>query len=357
MTAVGDDPHLDIAGEAGFNAKQIDVLDVKNCLREEMMKKFIATLFAAATLMFASSAIAQDNYPSRPVKLLIGFPVGGLLDTVARIVGEKFSSLLGQQFVIEARAGAGGALATGALANAEPDGLTLMVVNDNHALNPATMKNLPYDSVKDFQMIGFIGYTPLILVAHPSLPVKSVKELIELAKKEPGALTYGSVGPGSAPHLAGEMLAAASGTKLQHVPYRGGAPATTDLLAGHIKIMFQSPVIGLRNIEAGKIVGLALAADRRLDILPNLPTMKEEGYPLEASYWFGLMAPAKTPSAIVAKLEKALAETLAMPDVRKRFGELGAIVQPMNRKEFTAYVNSELSKWADVVKKAGIEPN
>ena len=323
------------------------------------MKRLIATLFAAATMMSAcaSSAIAQDSYPSRPVKLLIGFPVGGLLDTVARIVGEKFSSLLGQQFIVEARPGAGGSLATAALASAEPDGLTLMVVNDNHALNPATMKSLPYDSVKDFKMIGFIGYTPLMLVTHPSLPVKSVKDLLELARKDPGALTYGSVGPGSSPHLAGEMLSSAGHVKLQHVPYRGGAPAVTDLLAGHIKIMFLSPVSGLRNIESGKLTALALAADRRLDILPNLPTMKEEGYPLEASYWFGLMAPAKTPPAIVARLEKALADTLAMPDVRKRFADLGANVQPMNSKEFTAYVNAELGKWAEVVKKAGLEPN
>ena len=323
------------------------------------MKRLIATLFAAATMMSAcaSSAIAQDSYPSRPVKLLIGFPVGGLLDTVARIVGEKFSSLLGQQFIVEARPGAGGSLATAALASAEPDGLTLMVVNDNHALNPATMKSLPYDSVKDFKMIGFIGYTPLMLVTHPSLPVKSVKDLLELARKDPGALTYGSVGPGSSPHLAGEMLSSAGHVKLQHVPYRGGAPAVTDLLAGHIKIMFLSPVSGLRNIESGKLTALALAADRRLDILPNLPTMKEEGYPLEASYWFGLMAPAKTPPAIVARLEKALADTLAMPDVRKRFADLGANVQPMNSAAFTAYVNAELGKWAEVVKKAGIEPN
>src|SRR5215216_1714831 len=245
--------------------------------REEMMKKLIATLLAATMMSAcANSAIAQDNYPSRPVKLLIGFPVGGLLDTVARIVGEKLTVLLGQQFIIEARGGAGGSLATGAVANAEPDGYTLMVVNDNHALNPATMKSLPYDSVKDFQMIGFIGYTPLVLAAHPSLPVKSVKDLVELARKDPGALTYGSVGPGSSSHLAGEMLGAAGGVKFQHVPYRGGAPAMTDLLAGHVKIMFLSPVIGLRNIEAGKLTGLALAADERLEILPNLPTMKEE---------------------------------------------------------------------------------
>jgi tripartite-type tricarboxylate transporter receptor subunit TctC len=323
------------------------------------MKKFAAALIAAATIVAASAnvSLAQDSYPVRPVKLLIGFPVGGLLDTVSRIVGEKLTHLLGQQVVIEARGGAGGSLATAALANADPDGYTLMMVNDNHALNPATMKKLPYDSVKDFKMIGFVGYTPMVLVSHPDVPVKTVKDLVELARKEPGAITYGSVGPGSASHLAGEMFGAAGNMKLQHIPYRGGAPAMTDLLAGHVKIMFLSPVIGLRNIEAKKLTGLALAADERLDIMPDLPTMKEAGYPLEASYWFGLMAPAKTPPAVIAKLEKALADTLAMPDVRKKFTDLGAIVRPLNSTDFTAYVNAELVKWADAVKKAGLEPN
>lgn len=320
------------------------------------MKRTLASALAAAALLCAGSApvMAQD-YPSRPVKILIGFPVGGLLDTVSRIVGEKLTGLMGQQFIIEARAGAGGSIATGALAKADPDGYTLMMVNDNHALNPATMKSLPYDSKNDFKMIGFVGYTPLVFVAHPSMPFKDVKGLVEYAKKEP--LNFGSVGPGSASHLAGEMLNSAAGIKLQHIPYRGGAPAMVDLLAGHVKTMFLSPVIGLKNIEASKLTGLALAADQRLPIMPNLPTMKEAGYPLEASYWFGLMAPAKTPPAVIAKLEKALAQTLAMPDVQKRFAELGAIVQPLNSQQFTQYVDAELVKWADVVKKAGIQPN
>jgi tripartite-type tricarboxylate transporter receptor subunit TctC len=274
---------------------------------------------------------------------------------VSRVVGEKLSTIMGQQFIIEARPGAGGSIATGALAKSDPDGYTVMMVNDNHALNPATMKSLPYDSVKDFKMIGFVGYTPLVFVAHPGMPFTDVKGLVEFAKKEP--LNFGSVGPGSASHLAGEMLNGAAGIKLQHIPYRGGAPAMVDLLAGHVKTMFLSPVIGLKNIEAKKLKGLAVAADKRLSILPNLPTMKEAGYPVEASYWFGLMAPAKTPPAVIAKLEKALAQTLAMPDVQKRFADLGAVVQPLNSKQFTSYVDAELVKWADIVKKAGITPN
>jgi tripartite-type tricarboxylate transporter receptor subunit TctC len=323
------------------------------------MKRLLGPALAVLALigLFAGQARAQDNYPSRPVKIIIAFPVGGLLDTVSRIVAEKMGGLLGQQFIIEARPGAGGTLATAAVAKADPDGYTVMMLNDNHALNPWVFKNIPYDSIKDFAPIGFVGYTPLVFVAHPSVPAKNVMELVEVARKDPAAITYGSVGPGSASHLAGEMLAGAAKVKLQHVPYRGGAPAMIDLLAGHVKTMFLSPVIGLQNIKGGKLTGMALAADKRLEILPDLPTMKESGYPLEASYWFGLVAPAGTPPAITAKLEKALADTLAMPDVRKRLTEMGAIIQPLNGKQFGDYIKAELTKWEGIVKQAGIQPN
>ena len=299
-------------------------------------------------------ASAQDAYPNRPVKIVIAFPVGGLLDTVSRIVGEKLSAQLGQQFIIEARPGAGGTLATAAVAKAEPDGYTLMMINDNHALNPSVFKNIPYDSVKDFAPIGFVGSTPLVYVAHPSLGVRDVKSLVALAKDKP--ITYGSVGVGSASHLAGEMLNDIAGIKTQHVPYRGGAPALIDLLAGHVNTMFLSPVVGLQNIQGGKLNGLALASDKRLEILPDLPTMKEAGYPIEASYWFGLVAPAATPPAVLARLEKALAETLAMPDVRKRLTEMGAIIEPLNARQFGDYIRSELTKWGAIVAKANIKP-
>jgi tripartite-type tricarboxylate transporter receptor subunit TctC len=323
------------------------------------MRRIFAPALTAVALagLLTGPVQAQDSYPNRPVKVIIAFPVGGLLDTVSRIVGEKMSGLLGQQFIVEARPGAGGMLATQAVAKADPDGYTLMMINDNHALNPWVFKNVPYDSVKDFAPIGFVGYTPLVFAAHPSVPAKDVKSLIEVAKKDPGGITYGSVGVGSASHLAGEMLAGAADVKLQHVPYRGGAPAMTDLLAGHVKTMFLSPVIGLQNIQGGKLTGMALAANKRLEILPDLPTMKEAGYPVEASYWFGLVAPAGTPPAITAKLEKALADTMAMPDVRKRFGEMGAIIEPLNGNQFGEYIKSELTRWEGIVKKAGVQPN
>ncbi len=307
--------------------------------------------------MLSGPALAQENYPTRPVKIIIAFPVGGLLDTVSRIVAEKMSGLLGEQFIIEARPGAGGTLATAAVAKAEPDGYTVMMLNDNHALNPWVFKNIPYDSIKDFTPIGFVGYTPLVFASHPSIAAKDVKSVIELAKKDPGGITYASVGPGSASHLAGEMLASAGGVKLQHVPYKGGAPALVDLLAGHVKTMFLSPVISLQNVKANKLNGLALAATKRLESLPDLPTMKEAGYPLEASYWFGLVGPAGLPPAIRTKLEKALADTLAMPDVRKRLTEMGAIIEPLNGNQFGDYIKAELVKWEGIVKKAGIQPN
>ena len=195
-------------------------------------REFIAGLGAAAT--WSVVARGQDNYPTRPVKIMIAFPVGGLLDTVSRVVGEKLTGLLGQQFIIEARPGAGGTIATAAIAKAEPDGYTIMMINDNHALNPSVFKNIPYDSVKDFAPIGFVGSTPLVFAAHPSVAAKDVGSFVALAKEKPGTITYGSVGLGSASHLAGEMLSGVANIKLQHIPYRGGAPALIDLLAGHV---------------------------------------------------------------------------------------------------------------------------
>ena len=320
------------------------------------MRKSLACLVAALALGTGLGQARAQDYPTRPVKIFIAFPVGGLLDTVSRIVGEKLSGLLGQQFVIEARPGAGGTIATLAVAKADPDGYTLMMINDNHALNPSVFKNIPYDSVKDFAPIGFVGYTPLILAANPAVPAKDVKTLVALAKEKPDGFTYGSVGVGSASHLAGEMLAAGAGVKLLHVPYRGGAPAMNDLIAGHVNTMFLSPVIGLPHLQAGKLKALALAAPKRLEVLPDIPTMAEAGFPVDASYWFGLVAPAGTPPAVLARLEKALADVLEMPDVRKRLTDMGAVVTPLKSKEFGDYIRSEITKWADVVNKAGVKP-
>jgi tripartite-type tricarboxylate transporter receptor subunit TctC len=314
------------------------------------MKRLFAGLLAGLIVLSAGPARAQDNYPNRPIKLIIAFPVGGLLDTVSRVVGEKMSTLLGQPMIIEARPGAGGTLATAAVAKAEPDGYTLMMLNDNHALNPSVFKNMPYDSVKDFAPIGFVGSAPLVLVANAkTVPAKTVKELVTYSQAAGTPVTYGSVGIGSASHLAGEMFATASGAKMQHIPYRGGAPALNDLVAGHLQTQFMSAVIAQPHIQSGALRVLAIAASTRLEILPDVPTTAEAGYPVEAAYWFGLVAPAGTPPAIIARLEKALAQTLAMPEVKKRLIDMGAIVSPLGPKPFGDYIQAEIKKWGDVI--------
>ena len=317
------------------------------------MNKALAYLLVAVTAVLGTAlgpATAQEpGFPSRPVRIIVAFPVGGLLDTVSRIVGDKLTMVLGQQFIIESRPGAGGTLATAAVARAEPDGYTLMMINDNHAVNPSVFKNIPYDSVKDFAPIGFVGSAPMALSANARLPVRTVQDLIELARQQPGKISYASVGIGSASHLAGELFAAKAGVRMLHVPFRGGAPAINDLVAGHVDTMFVTAVVGGQHMKTGALTPLALAAAARFETLPEVPTMAEAGYPLEAAYWFGLAAPAGTPPAVLAKLEAALSEVLAMPDLRKRMTEMGAVVTPLGSRQFGDYIRAEMAKWADVI--------
>jgi tripartite-type tricarboxylate transporter receptor subunit TctC len=317
------------------------------------VNKALACLLVAVTAVLGTAlgpATAQEpGYPSRPVRIIVAFPVGGLLDTVSRIVGDKLTMVLGQQFIIESRPGAGGTLATAAVARAEPDGYTLMMINDNHAVNPSVFKNIPYDSVKDFAPIGFVGSAPMALSANARLPVRTVQDLIELARQQPGKISYASVGIGSASHLAGELFAAKAGVRMLHVPFRGGAPAINDLVAGHVDTMFVTAVVGGQHMKTGALTPLALAASARFETLPEVPTMAEAGYPLEAAYWFGLAAPAGTPPAVLARLESALTRVLAMPDLRKRMTEMGAVVTPLGSRQFGDYIRTEMDKWADVI--------
>jgi tripartite-type tricarboxylate transporter receptor subunit TctC len=322
------------------------------------VNKALACLLVAVTAVLGTApgpATAQEpGYPSRPVRIIVAFPVGGLLDTVSRIVGDKLTMVLGQQFIIESRPGAGGTLATAAVARAEPDGYTLMMINDNHAVNPSVFKNIPYDSVKDFAPIGFVGSAPMALSANARLPVRTVQDLIELARQQPGKISYASVGIGSASHLAGELFAAKAGVRMLHVPFRGGAPAINDLVAGHVDTMFVTAVVGGQHMKTGALTPLALAASARFETLPEVPTMAEAGYPLEAAYWFGLAAPAGTPPAVLARLESALTQVLAMPDLRKRMTEMGAVVTPLGSRQFGDYIRTEMDKWADVIVQNGI---
>jgi tripartite-type tricarboxylate transporter receptor subunit TctC len=325
-------------------------------LRLGLNSRITAAVVGAALLSASAASLSAQEaaYPSRPVKIVIGFPPGGLIDIIARIVSEKLAVILDQPVIIESRPGATGTLATASVARAEPDGYTLLMVNDNHALNPSLVKNVPYDSLKDFAPIGFVGRIPMIFTVSPHFPHNSVQSVIDAARAKPGTVTFASIGVGSGSHLAGEMLASIANVKLQHVPYRGGPLAVNDLVAGHVNTMVLSPFVSLELIRSGKLKPLAAAAEKRLDVLPNLPTLAETGYPVEAYSWVGLVAPAGTPAPIRAKLEKVLADTLAMPDVRKRLVDMGGSVEPLNGRQFEDYIRAEIDRWKGVAAKIGI---
>jgi tripartite-type tricarboxylate transporter receptor subunit TctC len=316
----------------------------------------LAALVLLASLQIGGRATAQEaDYPTRPVKVVVPYPAGGLVDLITRVVTERLAASLGQQFVIESRAGANGTIATASVAHAEPDGYTLLMITDSHAVNPLFYKNLSYDSVKDFAPIGLIGKSPMVLTVHVSVPARTVKELIGLARADPGSLSYGSIGLGSASHLAGEMFKLRAGVDMLHVPYRGGAPAVNDLIAGHLKTMFLTPVSGLPHIQAGKLAPLAIAAPARFELMPDVPTMAEAGVPLEAAYWVGMAAPAATPPAVIAKLEKALSEATAASDVRGRLTQMGAVMTPLAPAAFGEFIRADLKAWADFVAESRIK--
>jgi tripartite-type tricarboxylate transporter receptor subunit TctC len=323
------------------------------------MRHFLAGLAALVLLLcvqIGGRATAQEaDYPARPVKVVVPYPAGGLVDLITRVVTERLAASMGQQFVIESRAGANGTIATASVAHAEPDGYTLLMITDSHAVNPLFYKNLSYDSVKDFAPIGLIGKSPMVLTVHVSVPARTVKDLIASARADPGSLSYGSIGLGSASHLAGEMFKLRAGVDMLHVPYRGGAPAVNDLIAGHLKTMFLTPVSGLPHIQAGKLAPLAIAAPARFELMPDVPTMAEAGVPLEAAYWVGMAAPAATPPAVIAKLEKALSEATAANDVRGRLTQMGAVVTPLAAAAFGDFIRADLKAWADFVAESKIK--
>jgi putative tricarboxylic transport membrane protein len=319
------------------------------------MRKII-TLSVVAYLALAGFARAQDtDYPTRPIRVVVPYPAGGLVDLITRVVTERMTTSLGQPFVIESRPGANGTIATASVAHAEPDGYTLLMITDSHGVNPLFYKTLGYDSVKDFAPIGLIGKSPMALTVHVSVPARTVAELIALARASPGSLTYGSIGVGSASHLAGELFKVRAGVDLTHVPYRGGAPAVNDLIAGHLKTMFLTPVSGLPHIRAGRLAPLAIAASQRFELMPETPTMAEAGIPLEVAYWVGMAAPAATPPAAIARLEKALTAATASPETQKRLTDAGAVVTPLPAAAFGDYIRADLKSWADFVAQAKIK--
>lgn len=321
------------------------------------MKRFSAVLLVGSVLFAASAAATAQQYPNRPIRLILPYAPGGGSDLTARIIAEHLSKSLGQNVIVDNRTGASGLVGHTIGAKASPDGYTLLWCTIGPmAVNVSLHRKLPYDPVKDFEPITTTADSLQALVVHPGVPAKSVKEFIALAKSQPGKLVYGSSGNGGALHLAAELFNLKAGTDMVHVPYKGGAQAIADLAGGHIQVMFATLVTSLPHIQSGRFRALAVTTEKRAPMLPQLPTISEAGLPgYEASNWYGVVAPAKTPRAIVTLLNKEIVKILNMDEVSERFYKQGQVALPRSPDEFRAYIKSEIAKWGDVVKQLGLK--
>jgi tripartite-type tricarboxylate transporter receptor subunit TctC len=301
---------------------------------------------------FAAVASFAQPYPSKPIRLIVPFAPGGPADIQARLIGPKLTEAWGQPVVVENRAGGNTLIATELTARSDPDGHVVQVISAGFAINVSLYSRLPYDSVRDFAPVTQLTSGPAIVVVHPSLPARSIKELIQLARSRPGQLTYASAGLPS--QLAVELFKVMTGTDLVHVPYKGAAPAMIDLIAGHVQVSFPTIIGALSHVRSGRLRALATTGAKRTPAAPDLPTMIEAGVPgYVAANWFGTAVPAKTPPAIVSKLSQEVARALRLPDVSERLLSQGMEPTSSTPEEFSAYIRSEMTKWAKVVKASG----
>ena len=316
----------------------------------------VGIVFAVAALACGGGAQAAEPYPNKPVKILLGFPAASATDVIARAVGQKLSEKWGQSVVIDNRPGAGGNLGSEIAAKQPADGYTIFFGTVANAISTSYYSKLNYDYLKDFTPITLVATTPLVLVANNKVPVQSVKELIAYAKANPGKLNFGSGGPGTSNHLAGEMFKSATGTDLIHVPYKGTPAAYTDLMSGRIQLMFDNIVAVMPQIKAGALRPIAVTSAQRSASLPNLPTVAEAGIPgFEAVSWIGALVPAGTPKEIVDKLHADFVAVLRMPDIQERLGQLGGVVVGNTQEQFAAWNRDEIAKWAKAVKDANVK--
>lgn len=317
-----------------------------------------ATLLAVPVAAHAQAAKAS-KYPERPVRLLVGFAPGGGADSAARPVAQRLSEVFDQQFVVDNRPGAGGNIATEIASRAAPDGQTLLVGTIAAlAINPSIYEKLGFDPVRDFAPITSMVSSINVLVVHPSMPAKNVKELVALIKSKPGSINYGSSGVGGAGHLAGVLMEHMTGTDIIHIPYKGGSPAMTALLGGEVQMIFATAATAIPQINAGKIRGLAVATASRAPMLPDLPTISEAALPgYEANNWYGLLAPAKTPRPVIDRLNAETVKILRSQQIRDLYFKQGLAATPSTPEEFAAYIKSEIAKWSKLVKAAGVKPN
>jgi tripartite-type tricarboxylate transporter receptor subunit TctC len=318
-----------------------------------MMSKVFAVM--AAVCAMAGVVHAADTYPSRPIRMIVAYPPGGGTDQVGRVLADQLTVTLGQNVVVDNRGGATGNIGTELAARAVPDGYTLLMGNvAPNAVNVSLFKKLGFDPVKDFAPVSLVAVTPNILVAHPSMPVKTIKELIAYAKAKPGTLNFPSAGVGSSSHLAGEMLKSLAGISMVHIPFKGGGPALVAVIAGEVQIMFATMPAAMPHVKSGKVKPVAVTTAKRSQAMPELPTIAESGVKgYEASTWYGLLAPAQTPPAIVTRLHADTVKILAGP-TRQRLEAQGFEPEGGTPAEFAAYIKTEIVKWAKVIKDAGI---
>ncbi|OGA45416.1 MAG: hypothetical protein A3G24_23065 [Betaproteobacteria bacterium RIFCSPLOWO2_12_FULL_62_13] len=312
-------------------------------------------VFGVVGSLGSQAALAQEKsaYPNRPIRYILPYAVGGGVDILGRIVAQRLSERLGQQVVADNRPGASAIIGSELLARSAPDGYTIMTANIAHGANPYLRKKLPYDTIKDFAPVTLMALLPNLLVIHPSVPARSVKEFIALAKAKPGQLSYGTAGAGSANHLAMELFKVSTGTDIVHVPYKGGGPAVIDLVGGQIQAIFLTIPPAFPHVKAGRLVALGVSSNKRSSALPDVPTAMEAGVPgYEVYEWQGIVAPAGTPAGIIQRLNAEINEVLRLPDVRERISGLGAEVKGGTPAEFAEFIRKELRLWEKVVRQA-----
>lgn len=316
--------------------------------------KRVASFAALAVLAAASVPAIAQQYPSKPIRFIVPFPPGGGNDTIARLIGQKLTASLGQQILVDNRAGAGGTVGAEAAAKAPPDGYTMFLAGvGSHGINPNLRRKLPYDPVKDYDPVTLIASAPLLVTIHPSLPVKSVKDLVALAKSKPGQINYASNGPGSSSHLAVELFDMMAGTKMEHIPYKGLSPALTDLLSGQVQVMFSSAAAMLPQVKAGRLRAIAMTGSKRSTAIPDIPTVAESGVPgYETGSWYGIVLPAHTPRPIIDRLHKEVVTIVRSPDINARLVEEAVIPVGSTPEEFASYIKREIARWGKVVQQA-----
>jgi tripartite-type tricarboxylate transporter receptor subunit TctC len=321
----------------------------------ELPSLALGLFLSVATLISPAGSLAAD-YPSKPLRLVVPFPPGGAADILARGLAPKLGAQLGQQIVVDNRPGANGVIGFDLVARAPADGYTLLMgFTTGVAVNPLLVAKIPYDPVKDFTGVSMLARTPMVLIANPAFQVRSVQELIALAKVTPGKITYGSPGTGNPNHLAGELFKSMAGINLVHVPYKGAALVITDVIAGHVPIAFVTLAAALPQVRAGKLKALAITGDKRASAAPDIPTMSEAGLSgVEISEWFGILVPAGTPKAVLSRLNDEIVKAVHSPEVNKRFTEQGLEPIATTTDEFAAVIKSDIDKLAGIIKQAGI---